>query len=114
MDSILDLERGREASRVNGAGTLGRMIPPSVRDYVHRVPAAFAERQAVNVNKVERVVSVLLGAALVGYGLFRALGGGRGRGRARSTLAAAAGGALVERGLSGRCALYRALRVSTA
>jgi hypothetical protein len=112
MDSILDLERGREAPRVNGAGGLGRMIPPSVRDYAHRVPAAFAERQAVNVNKVERVASVLLGAALVGYGLFRALGGGRGR--ARSTLAAAAGGALVERGLSGRCALYRALRISTA
>jgi hypothetical protein len=115
MSSILDLqwEARREGARLGDAlgGPVARALPPAVRGYLHRVPQAFAERQAVNVNRFERVASVLLGAALIGYGLLRSAGG---RSVARPALVAAAGGALVERGLSGRCALYRALHLTSA
>lgn len=59
----------------------------------------------VNVGKRERVVSGLAGAALVGYGIARRTPLG--------ILGALAGGALLLRGLSGRCALYAALGIDT-
>jgi uncharacterized membrane protein len=60
----------------------------------------------VNVGDQERLLSALGGAVLAGYGLLRGTLGGLGL--------AAAGGALVYRGLSGHCSLYAALGVNTA
>ncbi len=59
----------------------------------------------VNVGERERVVSGLTGAALVGYGVARRTPLG--------ILGALAGGALLLRGVSGRCALYAALGIDT-
>ena len=60
----------------------------------------------INVNSPERVASALGGGALIGYGLKRGSLGG--------TLLALGGGALLHRGLTGHCAIYDALGVSTA
>lgn len=60
----------------------------------------------VNVHKVERVASLVLGAGLL------VLGGIR-RGFVGAALAALGGG-LVHRGVTGHCHLYGALRISTA
>jgi uncharacterized membrane protein len=58
-----------------------------------------------NVGEAERVASALGGALLTVYGL---------RTAPRGLLLAALGGALLYRGLSGHCAVYQALGVSTA
>ena len=58
-----------------------------------------------NVANPERVGSVALGAALIAYGLRRRDAGG--------VVAAIVGGAFVQRGATGRCAVYSALGVST-
>jgi uncharacterized membrane protein len=58
-----------------------------------------------NVNDVERVLSVVAGSALAAYALKRRGVGG--------LLAGALGGALVERGATGRCHVYAALDVDT-
>ena len=61
---------------------------------------------SINVGSVERVASVVAGAALVTFGLMR---------RSRSGLAlAATGGMMLYRGLGGHCLLYRALGVTRA
>ncbi|HEU4405993.1 MAG TPA: YgaP-like transmembrane domain [Polyangiaceae bacterium] len=60
----------------------------------------------MNVNQTERLVSTLLGGALVVYGL-------RPRTLRESALALLAGGTLVHRGVTGRCQLYRALGVNS-
>jgi uncharacterized membrane protein len=73
------------------------------RGYVHREPRFF--RRDENVHRIERGISLLLGAGLV------ALGRGR-RWRARVGLSAA-GSALIGRALTGRSRVYRALRLST-
>src|SRR5688572_5489925 len=64
------------------------------------------EESAVNVGPTERAVSLAAGAIVTGLGIAR-----------RSLpgfLTAAAGGALIFRGATGRCPLYRSLGVSTA
>lgn len=60
---------------------------------------------AHNVARPERAASVALGAALIALG-FRERGG-------RGIAAAIIGGALVARGATGKCPVYRALGVST-
>jgi uncharacterized membrane protein len=56
----------------------------------------------INVGSKERWASAIAGGLLLGAGI-----------RKRSLLLTAAGGALVNRGVSGRCALYRLLGVGT-
>lgn len=58
-----------------------------------------------NVPRVERIGSVGIGAALVGYGLSRRSLDG--------LLLAAAGGALVARGATGHCAMYEKLGINS-
>ena len=61
---------------------------------------------SINVGSVERVASVVGGAALVAFGLMR---------RSRSGLGlAATGGMMLYRGLGGNCLLYRALGINRA
>lgn len=64
-----------------------------------------AEAGAVNVGQLERVVSGLLGGVLAGTGLQR--------GSLSGLLVAAVGGALVFRGVTGRCPLYARYGVDT-
>ena len=60
----------------------------------------------VNVSTLERIASALAGSALAAWGLSR---------RSRAGWAGAAfGGALLYRGLSGRCPVYRTLGIDTA
>ena len=75
------------------------------RGYVHREPRFFRRVRGENVHRIERGISLLLGAGLV------ALGRGR-RWRTRLGLSAA-GSALISRAISGRSRVYRALNVST-
>jgi hypothetical protein len=60
----------------------------------------------VNVGEIERVASAAVGAALVAAGMRR--------GWLTGTVLALAGGALVYRGVSGRCMMYESLGISTA
>jgi uncharacterized membrane protein len=76
------------------------------RGYFHRSPRLFRRIRGENVNRVERGVSMFLGAGLVALGLRRHL-------LAKLGLTAAAG-ALIGRGITGRSRVYRALRVTTA
>lgn len=62
-------------------------------------------QQPHNVANAERIGSVALGAALIAYGLKQR--------DAKGMLAAFVGGAFVQRGASGHCAVYEALGVST-
>ena len=65
----------------------------------------FAQSQPpVNVGDVERWLSVIGGGMLALYGLRRSLG---------NLVLIAGGGALIYRGLTGRCAVYEALHLST-
>lgn len=61
-----------------------------------------------NVGPVERVASVVVGAALTFVGLFFT------RGFARKLVLGVAGGGLIHRGATGRCAFYKAIGVDTA
>lgn len=63
--------------------------------------------ERVNVGPSGRLASVSLGGSLVGYGLRR-------RGTIRGKTAAAIGGYLVYRGVSGHCLAYSALEIDTA
>jgi uncharacterized membrane protein len=60
----------------------------------------------VNVGEVERYGSIIAGAALMAAGLSRR--------NVRGLLLAAAGGALLVRGVAGHCKLYESIGVSTA
>src|SRR5262245_216122 len=60
----------------------------------------------VNVSNFERLLSVMGGSALIGFGLTRS-------GIARFALPAV-GGILAIRGLSGHCSLYSALGIDTS
>src|SRR5689334_22298203 len=72
---------------------------------VSATAGAGSARDKVNVGETERWVSLLGGSALAVYGL---------RGRTLPGLGLAAfGAALVQRGLTGHCALYRAMHLST-
>jgi uncharacterized membrane protein len=74
--------------------------------YWHRVPQLEAEYRPRNVHQNERIVSAIIGSALIFFGVRRRSWLGR--------VLAAAGGALIERGASGRCGVYSALRLSSA
>jgi uncharacterized membrane protein len=63
------------------------------------------DRHSHNVAKPERIGSVMLGAVLIAFGLKQR--------DAKGVLAALVGGALVQRGATGHCAVYDALGVST-
>ena len=68
------------------------------------VPEQRISTSSINVGSVERVASVVGGAALVAFGLMR---------RSRSGLGlAATGGMMLYRGLGGHCLLYRALGIT--
>ena len=73
-------------------------------DFSDRV--AQLEADDVNVNSTERQLSVLGGSALVLHGLTRGSFGG--------VVEALIGGALVHRGITGHCAVYGSMGVSTA
>jgi uncharacterized membrane protein len=75
------------------------------RGYLHREPRFFRVH-GENVHRVERGLSLLLGAGLV------ALGRGR-RWRTRLGLSAA-GSALIGRAITGRSRVYHALHLSSA
>ncbi len=65
-----------------------------------------ASSRAVNVGNTERLLSAIGGGVLAAYGLTRGSGLG--------LVMAAAGGALVYRGISGHCDLYGALGINTS
>ncbi len=80
----------------------GRLIPVNIPN---ELPAE-AVKEGVNVGKVERIASAVIGGALLGYGI-----------KERSPLSlvlALFGGGLLYRGASGECELYRALGYNTA
>lgn len=62
--------------------------------------------QAINVADKERLVSIVSGAVVLGYGLFRRSG--------ITPVLALVGGLLIRRGFTGRCPAYRRLGFSTA
>jgi len=62
--------------------------------------------QAINVANKERAVSMVGGAVILGYGLFRRSG--------ITPVLALVGGLLIRRGFTGRCPAYRRLGFSTA
>ena len=74
--------------------------------YLRRVPRWTQHLRATNVGQVERILSILTGVVLISRA-FR-------QRSAWDTLAAAGGGALIERGLTGKCALYSALAITSA
>jgi uncharacterized membrane protein len=76
------------------------------RGYLRGEPRFFRRFRTENVNRIERGLSLLLGAGLVALGAQR-------RWRARVGLTAAAG-ALIKRGLTGRSRVYEALHVTSA
>jgi hypothetical protein len=78
------------------------------RGYLHRDGGGLFQRSSTNVNRTERIISIASAALILAATLWR-----RRRGRA-SGLAATTAGLLLERGLSGRCATYNALGVSSA
>ena len=79
------------------------VLETNVERRVHRDLSAAAHR---NVGDMERVMSVLSGAALAAYGLDR-------RDMPGSFLAIV-GAELIRRGATGHCLVYDALNVSTA
>ena len=76
------------------------------RGYIRRAPRFLRRSRLANIHRIERGLSMLLGAGLVALGFKR-------RWVARIGLSAAAG-ALLGRGLTGRSHVYRALRVTTS
>jgi uncharacterized membrane protein len=76
------------------------------RGYLHREPRLFRRVRGENVHRVERGLSLLLGAGLVALGRRRRL-------RTRIGLAAA-GSAFITRAITGRSRVYRALHLSSA
>ena len=76
------------------------------RGYLRREPRFMRRFRTENVNRIERGVSLLLGAGLVALGMRRRLS-------TRLGLAAAAG-ALIGRGVTGRSRVYRVLSVTSA
>ena len=75
------------------------------RGYLHNEPRLLRRWRMENVNKIERGLSIALGAGLVALGMRRSLG-------TRVGLTAAAG-ALIGRGLTGRSRVYRALKLTS-
>lgn len=66
----------------------------------------YPERGDVNVGGAERLTSVIAGAAMTLYGLKKMSPSG--------LVLILSGGALIYRGLSGRCAVYEQLGINTA
>jgi len=94
----VDYDRGRRARRAERFAAGERFTPERAdeRD----------DDDDVNVNRVERVASVLGGGALALYGAKRR--------DLTGLLLGVVGGALVQRGVSGHCGVYGALGVSSA
>ena len=82
-------------------------IKSLTKGYLRREPRFFASRRSINIGRVERIASVVLGFLAVSSILRR-------RPRRLGTALAAAGGALLERGFSGKCGVYRGLHVTSA
>ena len=76
------------------------------RGYLRRESRFLRRLRTENVNRVERGISVLLGAGLVALGMRRRL-------RMRVGLAAAAS-ALIKRGVTGHSRVYKILRLTSA
>jgi uncharacterized membrane protein len=74
--------------------------------YLRKVPRWTQPLRSTNVGQVERILSMLTGVVLISRA-FR-------QRSAWDTVTAAAGGALIERGLTGKCALYSALAITSA
>lgn len=77
------------------------------RGYLQHVPRLMQRWDRINVNAIERGVSVALGALTIVSALRRP-------GVARRIVKLASGAALVARGLRGKCSLYRTLGVTSA
>lgn len=71
-----------------------------------QIPGGHTRRRDINVGETERVVSAVAGGALALFGLSR--------GDLRGLALAVGGGLLLQRGLTGHCACYDMLDVSTA
>jgi uncharacterized membrane protein len=76
------------------------------RGYLHHEPRLLRRWRMENINKLERGLSIALGAGLVALGMRRRMS-------TRMGLAAAAG-ALIGRGLTGRSKIYSVLHVTSA
>jgi uncharacterized membrane protein len=85
-----------------GVRDLDRVEGPLVPISGGPVPPA----QVPNVGETERTLSMLAGSGLIGLGLASF--------SIRGALMGLAGGALLYRGLTGHCELYRALGLNTA
>lgn len=70
------------------------------------VPSARKQPGTTNVHKVERLISILSGAALIAYGLKK--------GGLSGIALAITGGGLAFRGTTGHCPVYQSLDLSTA
>ncbi len=79
----------------------GRDIEP-----ISALPAAVKEPERINVGRPERMLSILGGAALIAYGIYR-------RDRAGWAFAISGGG-IALRGVTGHCPLWGAMHVNTA
>jgi len=88
------------AARLNGISKEREVEPQNP------LPAARKEYDGTNVHKIERLVSIVGGAALILYGAKR--------GGLSGAMMAVAGGGLGLRGLSGHCPAYQTLGLSTA
>jgi uncharacterized membrane protein len=76
------------------------------RGYLHREPRFLRRFRLENVNRLERGLSLVLGAGLVAIGMKR-------RWRMRAGLTAAAT-ALIKRGITGHSRVYHVLNVTSA
>jgi hypothetical protein len=83
-----------------------RSISRISRGYLRRESRFLRQIRTENINRVERGISVLLGAGLVALGMHRRI-------RARLGLAAAAS-ALIKRGVTGHSRVYKILRLTSA
>jgi uncharacterized membrane protein len=83
----------------------GAAVPPNVFHSAVR-DAASGFDSGPNVSQPERIISSVAGALLTAYGLSSSHRG--------SLLVAGLGGALLHRGMTGRCYCYRALGINTA
>lgn len=100
--------QGSYESPYGGAYATGRYTDPEKAHGQHGATAhdGAEEHASKNVNGIERLLSVAAGGALAAYGLKRRDWGG--------LAAGLVGGFLVERGVSGHCALYDAAGLTSA
>lgn len=97
----IEQARSRPGQRIINLERDGRLIEPS-----YALHSARKEPERINVSRPERLVSIILGAGMVAYGVSRRSWTGVGL--------ALAGLGLIIRGKSGHCHVYSALDVNTA